>query len=398
MTTLNLQVGASSDDCVCIIDGENNVLDFTLAAPVQIFSGVGYAAGNGMRFTNITIPKGATIVTAYLLLCAYGDFTSTVVNSRISAEDVDNPSTFADDGEEFLARWANRTAAKVDWDNIETWEEDKDYNSPEIKIVIQEIIDREGWASGNAIVIFWEDFDFRTTNGAERITFSWESNPSFAPKLVIEYTPKVYEDLSGSSAGATSVSGFTRVKRAISGSSAGVCSVSGFTAIDRALAGLSQGRASVSGNLTIGLGVWLSGASAGIALVSGAIVRDLALAGISSGIASVSATLQRVRELSGAAAGIALVTGSIIISPGVWLSGASAGAALVSGSLSRIRVLAGISAGISSVSGLLGILKLLSGLSAGVATVTGRLGRKILAIRNLAAVRNLPPVRTLPWE
>ncbi|MBA7584911.1 hypothetical protein ES708_26877 [subsurface metagenome] len=300
---------------------------------------------------------------------------ATVVNSRIRGQNNNNPITFSTQADFDARAWL---PGVVDWDAISAWVGHTDYDSPDISTIIQAIIDLAGWASGNALVLAWDDWDERSTqsNGTWRNVTHYDLNTEFAPKLYIEYTTVTYKELAGVSNGVASASGSIVRELAFSGLSAGVCSVSGFTAIDRALAGLSQG----------------------IASVSGAIVRDLALAGISSGIASVSATLQRVRELSGAAAGIALVTGNIIISPGVWLSGASAGVALVSGSLSRIRVLAGISAGVSSVSGLLGILKLLSGLSAGVATVTGRLGRKILAIRNLAAVRNLPPVRTLPWE
>jgi len=144
-----------------------------------------------MRFTNITIPPGATIVHAYLTLRASSNKTGTICNTRISAEDIDDAPTFADGGAAFDARWANRTTARVDWDAIPAWTLNTDYNSPEIKTVIQEIIDREGWVSGQDIVIFWEDYEDRSTHaaGCFRGGYSYDSSITYAPKLIIEYTP-----------------------------------------------------------------------------------------------------------------------------------------------------------------------------------------------------------------
>jgi len=146
-----------------------------------------------MRFTNVTIPKGSTIDTAHLILRGRSSKSVTVVNSRISAEDVDDAPTFTNDGDAFDTRWANRTTARVDWDAIPAWTQDEDYNSPEIKTIIKEIVDRANWASGNDIVIFWEDFDDRSTHAFNclRAGYSYDSSIEFAPKLVIEYTPLV---------------------------------------------------------------------------------------------------------------------------------------------------------------------------------------------------------------
>ncbi|GAI81538.1 unnamed protein product, partial [marine sediment metagenome] len=90
----------------------------------------------------------------------------------------------------FSARWDNRTAARVDWDDIPGWTQNVDYNSPEIKPVIQEIVNRPGWAEG-AIVIFWEDFDSRSTKADHccRLARSYEGSTTYAPKLVATYSP-----------------------------------------------------------------------------------------------------------------------------------------------------------------------------------------------------------------
>jgi hypothetical protein len=142
-----------------------------------------------MRFTNVTIPPGSVITAAYLTLRARLSESGTACLTRISAEDVDDAPTFADDLAVFITRWNARTAARVNWDNIPNWTADTNYNSPEIKTVIQEIVDRAGWASGNDIVIFWEDFEDRSTHAVcnRRSAIPYDLTPANAPILHIEY-------------------------------------------------------------------------------------------------------------------------------------------------------------------------------------------------------------------
>ena len=186
------QVGASTDDCVRRLGDDWWLITYVW----ELAGGHTYTwdcqSGVGMRFTNVTIPQGSTIDQAYLTLrCSYSDFTGANCRTRISAEDVDDAPTFADDKAAFDARWAARTTARVDWDNIPTWTLDNDYDSPEIKAVIKEIVDRGDWASGNDIVIFWEDFEDRSTHapGNRRAAHSYDGSATYAPKLVVTFTP-----------------------------------------------------------------------------------------------------------------------------------------------------------------------------------------------------------------
>ena len=187
--TLNLQVGASTDDAYRRLTAPYWALN---ASDIRVgaFGAATYQFGGGMRFLNVTIPQGTTIDAAYLTLRARAvTQNGTVVNTRISAEDVDNPATFADDAAAFDARWANRTTARVDWDDIPTFTSNVDYNSPEIKTVIQEVVDRGGWASGQAMVVFWDDFEDRSSHvsGAYREVYSYDGSTTYAPKLVITF-------------------------------------------------------------------------------------------------------------------------------------------------------------------------------------------------------------------
>ena len=184
------QVGASSDDASRRLNPDYWSLIWPGIIAGHQDPGAGYLYGGGMRFTNITIPQGATVSTAYLTLRANFSMSTTVVNTRISAEDVDDAPTFADNAAAYDARWAARTTARVDWDSIPAWTVDNDYNSPSIVTVIQEIVSRALWASGNNIVIFWEDYEERSTQSADvyRQAYSYDGSTTYAPKLVVTYT------------------------------------------------------------------------------------------------------------------------------------------------------------------------------------------------------------------
>jgi len=184
-------VGAGTDDCYRRLTN----LIWSLTSE---YIAVGYNGatnkqwGAGMRFTGIAIPNGATILSAFLTLRANATSADTVVRSRISAEQVDDAPTFADDGAAFAARWANRTA-QVDWDDIEAWVNGNDYDSVDFKAVIQAIVDRVGWATGQDIVIFWEDFEDRSDSeaGHMRTAKAFEHADNVPPKLTVTYTEAV---------------------------------------------------------------------------------------------------------------------------------------------------------------------------------------------------------------
>ena len=192
MATLNLQVAASADDTFqykyygggtyfSIVYGENTIGNYSADY---------YKAGFGARFLNVTIPKGATITAASLIITSRYAASGATCNARVSAEDVDDAAAFSTEAD-FNTRFNTHTTARIDWDAIAAWsvdEEGADTTSPDIKTVIQEIVDRAGWVSGNDIVIFCEDFDARSSNGALRNGYSYDLSTSKAPKLHVEYT------------------------------------------------------------------------------------------------------------------------------------------------------------------------------------------------------------------
>ena len=188
------QVTASTDDAWRRLTSSN--FSRVLTSNIAGADNTTYQNGSGMRFLNITIPKEATINSAKITLRCKTAKAGVACNTRISAEDVDDAPTFANDLGAFDTRWAARTTARMDWDAIPAWTQDVDYDSPTtdgvttFASIIQEVIDRASWASGNDIVIFWDDFDDRSDHNADarRDAYAYDSSTEFAPKLVITYT------------------------------------------------------------------------------------------------------------------------------------------------------------------------------------------------------------------
>lgn len=145
-----------------------------------------YMYYGGMRFLNITIPQGATILSAYLKLKANLTIATTTVNTRFEGQNSDDTNTFV---ESPLSDYENRprTVAKVDCNAIPAWTKDVLYTSNDLKTIIQEIINRAGWVSGNSIVIFWNNNGSSAKIACARTGYSFDSSAGDAPTLEITY-------------------------------------------------------------------------------------------------------------------------------------------------------------------------------------------------------------------
>ena len=150
--------------------------------------------GCGMRFNNVILAQGQGIDSANLTFTAINPEALNDVNTKISGEDADNPITFSDEAD-FVAR--PQTTAFTYWDAMPAQLLNNEYVSPDFAAVIQEIVDRPGWVSGNSIVIFWDDFDDRTTHtdGTERQEYSHNHTPAKAPLLSIGAFPPLAPDV-----------------------------------------------------------------------------------------------------------------------------------------------------------------------------------------------------------
>lgn len=112
------------------------------------------------------IPQGATIVSAKVTFHASSSQSGTVAKIKIQGNDIDtavNPTSAA----EFNA--LVKTTAFVDW-NPPAWTVVNYYDSDDITEIIQEIVDREGWESGNDLILLY--LDNSSDSGANRQAYS----------------------------------------------------------------------------------------------------------------------------------------------------------------------------------------------------------------------------------
>lgn len=126
--------------------------------PSQFYSSFEYcvfgnAAGPAndsfFRFLNITIPQGSTITGAYIRL-----------TSRYQGGDAVSIDIYGNDADDATALITydsfdevTKTTAKVDWDINAAWVEGTQYDSVSLISIIQEIVNRAGWSSGNALML-----------------------------------------------------------------------------------------------------------------------------------------------------------------------------------------------------------------------------------------------------
>lgn len=188
---LNLQIAANTDDVSRQGDAAG-ICKALQTSQVNIRTGrKDVGPGNlrvqngGFRFINVTVSRGATINSAIWQGFQTGDLTGTPT-LVVQAEAADNAATFIGTCADFDNRAT--TTAFVNWTPGTGL--NQFHSSPDLKTIIQEIVDRPGWASGNALVIFiqWNGTDLE---GNYRTWETLDGNPTNVPKLDITFTPPV---------------------------------------------------------------------------------------------------------------------------------------------------------------------------------------------------------------
>jgi hypothetical protein len=174
VTTLTVPVAVSADDA------EESAGTVALANPVlKIVNRAGVNQTVGLRFTGLSIPKGATIQSASI---QFQCNTKTIgaASLTIEGQAADNPATFAKTTNNISAR--PRTAADVAWVPA-PWAtvgaRGPDQQTPDLTSVIQELVNRAGWGSGNAMVFIITGTGVRTAESF---------NGTFAPVLSVTYS------------------------------------------------------------------------------------------------------------------------------------------------------------------------------------------------------------------
>jgi hypothetical protein len=195
--TLDVSVSAGTDDA------EESTSNAVLVgnADLDLMSADEANLVVGTRFRNVTVPQGATITSAYLQLTAEEAPHSNATSLTIRGQAANNPPTFAAVNGDLSGR--PTTTASAAW-TVDPWLNVGDaglaQRSSSLTGIVQEIVNRPGWVSGNALVLL-------ITGSGTRIaeSFNKTATPGGDPRLHVEYTtdnspPQITSDGGGDTA------------------------------------------------------------------------------------------------------------------------------------------------------------------------------------------------------
>lgn len=134
-----------------------------------------------VRFKNLNLPQGASILNAYLEFTAYQTGTSSGAQMNIRGANQNSAPDFTP-YPRYMLRDIPKTSATVNWSNIEPFYRNGEYQSPPVTTIVQEIVNRTGWSAGNEMMFIMSDF-----NKASRGGFTYRGKNSGAARLVVEF-------------------------------------------------------------------------------------------------------------------------------------------------------------------------------------------------------------------
>ena len=141
----------------------------------------------GIRFTNITLPAHATILSAHIQF-QVDETSSDATTLTFNGEKNKNASHFTATAYNITSRL--KTDASVNW-NPTPWttegEHEDEQKTPDLKNIVQEILNNQNWEDGNAL-------SFIITGNGKRVAESYEGSETGAAKLVIKYLINSNED------------------------------------------------------------------------------------------------------------------------------------------------------------------------------------------------------------
>jgi len=172
-TNISIRVGSGNDDA----EERLSTGYMSLSSSDLEFVRDGNDQEIGIRFNSIEIPQGSTISSANLTFVIDEKYTQET-NLNIFAHDTDNSPTFTNTDYNITGR--EKTSNSVQWNSLLSPDVGETLISPNIKTVIQEIINRQGWSSGNSITIIINGSGLRTVE-------SYNGDSQKAPLLRIRY-------------------------------------------------------------------------------------------------------------------------------------------------------------------------------------------------------------------
>lgn len=180
-----VQVNASTDDVEeSLTSGALDVTSSDLELGAENTDGTNPQL-IGLRFGSVAIPKNALITNARIVFTVdEADKNADPSMIAIKAQDADNPGTFNGSmmfnvsSRPTLAQTVNWMLPAGGW--LEEDANGPDQTTPNLAVLVQALVNRDGWASGNAMV-------FTMSGTGTRTAESFEGEAGSAPVLVIDY-------------------------------------------------------------------------------------------------------------------------------------------------------------------------------------------------------------------
>jgi VCBS repeat-containing protein len=170
-----VRVTASTDDAE---ESDTGNVDLASSDLELVFDGSNQTVG--MRFNGIAVPRGAEITSAYVQF-KVDEVNSETTALTIQGQNADQADTFSNLTRNISSR--SRTTAAVSW-SPNPWATvgavGVDQRTPNIALVIQEIVNRTLWASGNSLAII-------ITGTGHRTAEAFDGDSPGAPLLHVEY-------------------------------------------------------------------------------------------------------------------------------------------------------------------------------------------------------------------
>jgi len=190
---------ASSDDAEQENDEIDSLFDDDLDAGWEGDPADQNNLTTGLRFRGINLPQGAIIDSAFIQVWSHeGKTAEDVARITITGEATDNAQTFTEDA---LITDRTRTTASLLWEVAEEWDLWGMYQTPNLKNIVQEVVNRNGWQSGNSIAFILQGENQGVTDVENAREFeSYENiadpqdggdgqnHPERRPRLIIYYS------------------------------------------------------------------------------------------------------------------------------------------------------------------------------------------------------------------
>jgi hypothetical protein len=136
----------------------------------------------GLRFDGIGVPPGARVISARIQLTSDA-VQSAPTSLRLEGEASDDASVFQRADGNLTRR--PRTSSSVAW-SPPAWTSNgasgPDQLSPELRTIVQEVVDRPGWVAGNAMV-------FLISGSGQRTAESYDGTPAQSAVLRLDFAP-----------------------------------------------------------------------------------------------------------------------------------------------------------------------------------------------------------------